>query len=195
MNEVPCRMVGVSSILLDGNEATPSARHIFTVDVDPKPGGSDPREPEVFRRDFMPYVRDRMEWFGIHTLWVFRTLKGLHLISPCLADLRTVKRFQSDFLRWGGDDGHGLMTWRNGQSIIRVTAKPGEGEGPRLIRSVHLDGDRAWSGPHFDFFAMHREGVRPPKNLGARVEANGEVRLESYDTTAMKTEQTILGGA
>lgn len=191
-----CRVVGVSSLLLDERQGTDGEKHVVFVDLD------DREKVETRWEAFTQHLhRVSMRW-GVGCWHLFRTLKGYHLFSPYLFSRRGTERIEEDLEAWGGDGFHRFMGYVNGQTVLRVTRKPGEPEGgPEHVRSFRysLIGEprrrpddweprRAeWSAPHQRFFEDLHDGLPSPP-WGDPTEGSGEVRLEEYTTTAKPQE-------
>ncbi|HLE96159.1 MAG TPA: hypothetical protein VI997_02210 [Candidatus Thermoplasmatota archaeon] len=177
MSHAPVRCVGVSSLFLDGLEGTESERHVVFCDLDSKrpihePGG------------FRTLVRRVMDQFDVGTFYAFETLKGVHLVSFSLYPRRLTERIEERFRSWGSDDTHQNMSYRNGQAIMRVTPKPGEGQGPRYVAHFTRPTERPYSSPHFAFFRS-KHGIPAPSGVPVG-SVDGDVRLEAYDTYAVR---------
>ncbi len=175
--EQKCRMVGLHSLFIDGNEGTNQERHVVFCDLDRSPHRRDPlKEPKAFK----DAVQHQMQRFGVSVAYLFKTLKGVHVVSPCLMARRDAERFEEALEEWGADGFHRFMGYKNGGTVIRVTPKPGEGR-IQLLGTITCPGHLPLSGPHLDFLSDLYPISKPP---GVLMRGCGEVRLEAYDTVA-----------
>ena len=187
MTATPVVAVGMSSLHpdehQDGGEGV--ARHVFFNDLDTMLPRDD---PSGFRR----CLQAAMHEFGVRVCYVFRTLKGHHVVSCDLGTRRETERFEERLRAFGSDSMHRDMSYRNGHAVLRVSAKPGEPRGPVLVCTVFARSprpdvlNRAWSGVHYDFLNELHDGKLPaPGPALLRAKALGGVHLERYTTKAV----------
>lgn len=177
-HEIKCRMVGLHSLFLDDTIGTSQERHVIFCDLDRSEHRKDPlKDPKAFKE----HLHKVMEKYGVGTAYVFQTLKGVHVVSPCLVSRQRAERFEEALEEWGSDGFHRFMGYKNGGTVIRVTEKPGE-QGIKHIWTVNNDqGVLPNSGPHWRFLES-LYALEPP--VGFFLNGSGEVRLEAYDTVA-----------
>lgn len=182
MLEVKCRVVGLHSLFLDGLEGTEAERHVVFCDLDRVPHHRDPaEEPTAFKEA----LRRVMHRHQVADAYLFRTLKGVHVIAPTLMSRREAERFEEALEDWGSDGFHRFMGYKNGGTVMRVTAKPGESGGPKFVGHVTaaVSDPRPYSGAHFDFLNDLHNGHLPVPR-GERAASTEELRFEEYDTVA-----------
>lgn len=179
-NREPVQAVGLASLLYDGTEGTDAERHVVFVDLDAKTCLDRPRD---FRAD-LARVAER---FGITRWHLFETQKGVHVVAFELLPRQDAERVEEALEAWGGDGFHRFMGYVNGGSVLRITAKRGEGAGPRYLGSIAgvREPRVAWSGAHVDFFAslLADRGERLAHAGAPLWRRDGELRLEAYETT------------
>lgn len=179
---IPCRVTGMHSLFLDDRQGTDEERHVILCDLDPSPQSRDPFTDSRFRGD----LRRAMRRFNVQDVYLFKTLKGMHVFSPCLVSRRQAERFEEDLEDYGSDGFHRFMCYKAGGSVLRVTAKPGEGKGQRYVGRVRLPpvpSPREWSWPHWRFMADLHD-LPEPSSPTACNKATSHLRLETYDTWA-----------
>lgn len=176
-----CEAIGVSSLFHDASAGTPDEKHVGFIDWD---SFDLLKRPQDFRQE----AKRQMMSLGVGDLYVFQTLKGAHGFTPDLMPRRICERFEERMENWGGDGFHRFMGYVNGESVLRVTPKPGEGAGPRLIAHLSVAANPVWSGTHFDFFKELHPAMKTPQ--GTRWESGG-LRLHRYDTTAQLAEKLV----
>jgi len=175
--------VGLHSLHFDEFLGSPLERHVFFADLDSHLPGE---KPAAFREA----MRAAMHEFNVRVCYVFRTLKGYHVVSCDLGTRRETERFEERLRAWGADSMHGGMSYRNGGAVLRVSPKPGEPRGPELVRTFYFHRHeevqrREWSGIHYDFLNELHGGKLPPPGYTLNcAQATAGVRLERYTTTA-----------
>lgn len=189
MKTVDCEAVGLHSLYLDDKTGTDEERHVIFCDLDPVEGVTlDPLGKDCQR--FQDDLRRTMKRFGVKDAYLIKTLKGLHVFAPTLLLRRETERFEESLNKYGSDGFHQYMGYRNGGSVLRVTAKPAEPNGPVFIKRVRsglgVDETKKWSHVHWSFMAdLHGDEFPYPSFPSKADMLADEIRLEAYETTAL----------
>lgn len=187
--KVRCRVVGASSLYLgDPDPAWDEGtlpRHVVFCDLDGPQVGEYPFE-------FRVHAAQVMKKFHVPDFYLFRTLKGYHLVSFGIYKRRVAERIQERFDAWGDDELHRQMFYNNQESVTRITAKPGEPEGIRFVDHLEHPGEvnTRWSVPHLAFWRAHMADLPTPSTGQAIGQETDPVKLHAYSTYAWKEDLT-----
>lgn len=149
-------------------------RHVFLVDVDGVSWGL----------EFRSRLVCAMKSYRVNFVWVFKTGGGLHIVSPCLADFKTVFAFHRQV---GGDALHRKASVDRNGFVLRLESKsPEPNNFPLFVELVTLGETydrRLVSAPVWDLFKVLKPTAfeNTTLNLGIFDFGLSRVRIEAYE--------------